>query len=196
MTITETVIGWKHFRCSFVCFYARREHNSRFWSHNLLFNCVKSLYSHILFQVHMDYQAKPGQFPSSRSLPTQHCKAIFLQLKEKMFMVQCTELFFFTMQCLSVNKILSSFPGIFYMDCSLPGSSVHGIFQARVLEWVAISFPGNLPDPGIEPRSPALQADTLPSEPPGKPINYIHVLHQNHQLVKFSVLKFKSKKCC
>ena len=54
------------------------------------------------------------------------------------------------------------------MDCSLPGSSFHGIFQARVLEWVAIPSPGNLPDPGIEPRSPALQADTLPSEPPGK----------------------------
>ena len=51
------------------------------------------------------------------------------------------------------------------MDCSLPGSSVHGIFQARVLEWVAISFSrGDLPDPGFEPRSPALQADALPSE--------------------------------
>ena len=55
------------------------------------------------------------------------------------------------------------------MDCSLSGSSVHGIFQARVLEWIAISFsPGDLPDPGIEPGSPALQADALPSEPPGK----------------------------
>ena len=32
------------------------------------------------------------------------------------------------------------------MDCSLPGSSVHGIFQARVLEWVAISFSINLPN--------------------------------------------------
>ena len=42
------------------------------------------------------------------------------------------------------------------MDCSLPGSSVHGIFQVRVLEWVAIFFSGNLPDPGIEPGSPAL----------------------------------------
>ena len=55
------------------------------------------------------------------------------------------------------------------MDCSLPGSSIHGIFQARILEWVAISSPGDLPNPGIEPRSPSLQADTLPSEPPGKP---------------------------
>ena len=40
------------------------------------------------------------------------------------------------------------------MDCSLPGFSVHGIFQARILEWVTVS--GDLPDPGIEPGSPAL----------------------------------------
>jgi len=46
------------------------------------------------------------------------------------------------------------------MDYSLPGSSVHGIFQERILEWVAIPFSkGYLPDPGVEPRSPALQAD-------------------------------------
>ena len=134
------------------------------------------------------------------------------------------------------------------MDCSLPGSSIHGIFQARVLEWVAIPFsrqssrprdrtwvsciavifllseppgkpiqeseserevkslsrvrffailwtvayqappsmgfsrqeywsgvpfpsPGDLPDPGVKPRSPELQTDALPSEPPGKPIH-------------------------
>ena len=55
------------------------------------------------------------------------------------------------------------------VDCSLPGSSVHGIFQARVLEWVAISFSRDLPDPGIEPRSPALQEDSLPTELSGKP---------------------------
>ena len=55
------------------------------------------------------------------------------------------------------------------MDCSLPGSSIHGIFQARILEWVAFPSPGDLLDPGIEPWSPALQADSLPFEPPGKP---------------------------
>ena len=44
------------------------------------------------------------------------------------------------------------------MDCSPPGSSVHGILQARILEWGAISFSRDLPDTGIEPRSPALQA--------------------------------------
>ena len=58
------------------------------------------------------------------------------------------------------------------MDCSLPVSSVHGIFQARVLEWVAISFSRDLPNPGIKPGSPALQADVLLSEPPGKTSNY------------------------
>ena len=42
------------------------------------------------------------------------------------------------------------------MDCSLPGSSVHGIFQAIVLEWIAISFSRGLPDPGIESGSPSL----------------------------------------
>ena len=54
------------------------------------------------------------------------------------------------------------------MDCSLPGSSVHGIFQVRILEWAAISFSRGPSQPRIEPRSPALQADALPSEPPGK----------------------------
>ena len=54
------------------------------------------------------------------------------------------------------------------VDCSLPGSSVHGILQARILEWVAISFSRGSSS-GIEPRPPALEADALTSEPPGKP---------------------------
>ena len=55
------------------------------------------------------------------------------------------------------------------MDCNPPGSSVYGILQARIREWVAIPSPGALPSPGIEPKYPALQADSLPSEPPGRP---------------------------
>ena len=55
------------------------------------------------------------------------------------------------------------------VDCSPPGSSIHGIHQARILEWVAISFSRGLPNPGIKLRSPTLQADALTSEPPGKP---------------------------
>ena len=42
------------------------------------------------------------------------------------------------------------------MGCSQTGSSVHGILQARILEWVAIPFSRDLTDTGIEPRSPAL----------------------------------------
>ena len=46
-----------------------------------------------------------------------------------------------------------------------------GILQARILEWVPCPPPGDLPNPGIESRSPSLQADSLLSEPPGKHIN-------------------------
>ena len=42
--------------------------------------------------------------------------------------------------------------------------------QARILEWVAFSFPGDLPNPGTELKSPTLQADSLPAEPQGKPV--------------------------
>ena len=103
------------------------------------------------------------------------------------------------------------------MDCSLPGSSVHGILQARILEWVAFPFSRgssqpkdrtqvsciagrfltvwatreaqeywgrieaipsltDLPDLGIEPGSAALQADSLPAEPPGNSAHITLVL--------------------
>ena len=55
------------------------------------------------------------------------------------------------------------------MDCSPPGSSVHGISQARILEWVAMP---SSRDPRIEPKSPAypaLQADSLPLSHRGSP---------------------------
>ena len=45
------------------------------------------------------------------------------------------------------------------MNSNPPGSSVHGIFQERILEWVGISFSGDLPDPGIKPASPALAGE-------------------------------------
>ena len=51
------------------------------------------------------------------------------------------------------------------MGCSLPGSSVHGIFQARVLEWVAISFSRGSSQPRDRTRVSHTVADALPSEP-------------------------------
>ena len=53
--------------------------------------------------------------------------------------------------------------------CQTPLSM--GILQARTLEWVACLHPGDLPNTGTELRSPTLQADSLPSETPGKPKN-------------------------
>ena len=49
------------------------------------------------------------------------------------------------------------------MDCSLAGSCVHGILQAKYFSGLPFPFPGDLPDPAIEPGHPALQADSLPS---------------------------------
>ena len=51
--------------------------------------------------------------------------------------------------------------------CDPMDSTVHGILQARMLEWDLLQ--GNLPNSGVEPRSPALGADSLPAEPSGKP---------------------------
>ena len=54
------------------------------------------------------------------------------------------------------------------MDYSPPGSSVQGISQVRILEWVAIPASGDLLDSGIEPKSPALVDRFFTTEPPGK----------------------------
>ena len=56
------------------------------------------------------------------------------------------------------------------MDCSVPGSSVHRISQARIVEWVAIPFSKGSSQPLPKPRSPALHADSLLLEAPGKPL--------------------------
>ena len=63
--------------------------------------------------------------------------------------------------CVSLSRVYS---------LQTPGSSLHEILQARILDGLPFLFPGDLPDPGIEPGSPALQADSLLSEPPGKPL--------------------------
>ena len=59
------------------------------------------------------------------------------------------------------------------MDCSPPGSSVHRILQARILEWVAMPTPRGSSQPRDDPTSPELQADSLLSEPPGNPMHYL-----------------------
>ena len=56
------------------------------------------------------------------------------------------------------------------MDCSPLGFSVHGILQTRLLKWVEFPLPGDLPDPEIEPGSPALAGGFFTTAPPGKPL--------------------------
>jgi len=62
------------------------------------------------------------------------------------------------------------------MDCSQPGSPDPGIFQARILGWVAIPTPGDLPDPGITLSSPASpQAGSLPLSHLGSPSSMLYM---------------------
>ena len=65
------------------------------------------------------------------------------------------------------------------MDCSLPGSSVHEILQARILEWVAIPISRGSSLPKDQTRSPTLQANSLPSEPPGRGEERLVIKSQN-----------------
>ena len=79
-----------------------------------------------------------------------------------------------TSYCLDLYRIIvlsySVMSDCYPMDCSLPGSSIHGdsLGKNTGVGCHAL-FQRNLPNPGIEPRSLTLQADTLLSEPSGKP---------------------------
>ena len=75
------------------------------------------------------------------------------------------------------------------MTCSPPGVSVHGILQAGMLEWVAIPSSGGPPNPGIKPWSLALQADSLPSEPPGKPLKVFAKVYKSNVCLRMNVSK-------
>ena len=77
-------------------------------------------------------------------------------------------------------KLLQSCPTLRNpMDHSPPGFSVHGILQAKMLEWVAMPSSRGSSNPGIEPTSPlslTLQVNSLPTEPPRKPCRYSMLL--------------------
>ena len=74
-------------------------------------------------------------------------------------------LFYYRYVCISHSVVSDSLDS---MDCSLPGFSIHGILQIEYRSGQHLSPPGALPNPGIEPRSPTLQADSLLSELQGK----------------------------
>ena len=73
-----------------------------------------------------------------------------------------------------------------FTDCSPPGSSVYGIFQARILEWVYLCSSRDLPNPGIKPGSPAFQVDSLLLSHLGSPIiTYVLLCHEYHVIINF-----------
>ena len=66
------------------------------------------------------------------------------------------------------------------MDCSPTASSVHGILGQEYWSELPFPSPGDLPKSGVDPRSPILQADSLPPDPPGK-------LRKTNLLLKFAI---------
>ena len=79
------------------------------------------------------------------------------------------------------------------VDYSPPDFSVYGIFQARILEWVAIYYSRNLPDSGIKPVSPALAARFFITEPPGKPLTH-KTIPLKSALIQSGLLCIKRKR--
>ena len=106
--------------------------------------------------------------------------------------VYCTDLFFYTWWpvlsvCRFVCVVVQSLSCVrlFFdpMNCNLPGSSVHGIFKERILEWVAISLLQRLfPTQGSNLHRLHWQADSLPSEPPEKLCVYVYIHTHIHTL--------------
>ena len=94
----------------------------------------------------------------------------------------CRDVIYGILQAQSLQSCLTLCDPV---DYSPQGSSVHGILQERVLEWVAMSSSGYLPDPGVEHRSPALQVDSLPLSHWGSP-NGLLLGHKKIEIMPFA----------
>ena len=70
---------------------------------------------------------------------------------------------------------------------------VHGILQARTLEWVDFPFSGDFPNPGIEPRSPPLQANSLPADTQGKPMSINRWTDKDNMVYTYNGILFSLK---
>ena len=113
----------------------------------------------------------PCQCHQNKFIPKTNCSLAFPELKAPLVSIRdenlcrpCPYL-----QEAACSVVLSCPTLCDPIHCSLSGSSVHRVFQARTLEWVAISFPGDHFDPGIEPTSPASTGGFFTTAPLGKP---------------------------
>ena len=96
-----------------------------------------------------------------------YCDIILQEMLTDLWVPTPTKIWLFYFLSLwkwSEVKVTQSFPSL----CDPMGYTVHGILQTRILEFPS---PEDLPNSGIEPRSPTLQVDSLPAEPQGKPKN-------------------------
>ena len=87
------------------------------------------------------------------------------------FNILIANLVYFSCACVNAKSLQYCLTLWDPTDCSLSDSSVHGILQARILEWVAMPFSRDLPNPGIKPTSAAsfaLASGFFTTEPPGK----------------------------
>ena len=73
-------------------------------------------------------------------------------------------------------KVAAMFESLQPMDCSPQATLSMGFSRQEYWSGLPFPSPGDLPEPGIEPRSPTLQADSLPSEPPGIPCTNLSTL--------------------
>ena len=117
-----------------------------------------------------------SQFANGWLLPvSSHDRACGVQGRGATYKPQCV--YKGTNSIMLVTQLWPALCGL--MDCSPPGSPVHGILQARVLEQVAIPFSrGIFPTPGIESWSPAWQADSLPLSHPGSHVRLWELDHK------------------
>ena len=111
----------------------------RFWSHTTVFT---SWLYHLLALLHW------ASYLTSMFFSFFHCRceAIIIPDAQTLGVFMCAKSL---QSCLTLCDP---------MDCSPPGSSVHGILQARIVEWLPCSPPGDLPDPGIKLASCASSA--------------------------------------
>ena len=116
-----------------------------------------------------------GKLSNQRKIELNHHQLLYSKLNSKWVMeVHIKEGTYDIIQIVRTCSVAQSCPTLCDpMDCSPLGSSVHGILQARILEWLPFTSPGtDLPNPGIEPVSPmssALAGGFFSTEPTGKP---------------------------
>ena len=101
---------------------------------------------------------------------------------------QAFSLFSFPSLKWSEMKVAQSCPTLCNpMDCNQTGSSLHGILQAKILEWIAISLSRGSSQPRVGIQAPAIQADSLPSEPPEEPLSFFSPFQFPFLFLSFSL---------